>query len=910
MISPNRSYDQLYISNYVTLNVRDQLSRINGVGNVSVFGGSKYAMRIWLNPERMTMMNITAQDVLAALRGQNVQVASGNLNQEPNTSSGSFRINVKTQGRLNSVQEFEQVIVKRKNGRIVHLDDIGRVELGGQSYTMRSYLGTQPGVAIGVFQRPGSNALTAADKVLDRMEKLSKKFPKGLEYRVLYNPTEYVEASLDEVYKTILEAIILVVIIIGLFLQSFRASLIPILAIPVSLIGTFAVMSFLGFSLNNLTLFGLVLAIGLVVDDAIVVVEDASRNIENGMKPRAAVHKTMNEVGSALVSMVLVLAGVFIPTAFIEGISGQFFRQFALTIATATLWSLVVSLTLTPALSALILKDETNVKRSKLLKPIDYIFKKFNAFMALFSKRYANILEKGVRRERSSLAVYLVLVGIAIFMFNGLPKGFIPPQDQGYFITVVQLPPGSELDRTDAVVKKTTHKFQQIDGVANLISFAGLSGATQTPAPNEAVMYVPLKSFEYRSSHAIDYHKLLGKLNNAARQIKQAKVMVIPPPPVQGIGNAGGFKMMIQDRGNVGYQTLEKATWKLAMAANRDPAITKAYTTFNTSTPKLHLDINRERAERLGVRVSSLFQTLGLMVGSSYVNDFNFLGRTYQVVAQSAAPFRNSPEDLLSLRVRNQQGNMVPLGSVAEIEQISGPARVSRYNLYPTAALSGVAAPGYSSGEAIARMEQIAAKVLPQGVSYEWTGLAYQQKQVGNTAILIFILAVVFAFLILAAQYESWLLPLAIVLIVPMCIFSAAIGLGIMGQPVNVLTQIGLVVLVGLAAKNAILIVEFAKQQEDEGLSRWEAAVKASKIRLRPILMTALAFILAMVPLILSTGAGSEMRFAIGLTEFAGMIGVTLLGLFFTPIFYVVTRSWAKDQRGIKRPEQAIDSAN
>lgn len=911
LLSPDQSYDQLYIANYATLRIRDQLSRIDGVGNVMVFGGSEYAMRIWVDPDRMTTLNITAGDVLSALRGQNVQVASGNLNQEPNTNNGAFRINVQTQGRLETTEEFERVIVKEEDGRIVRLGDIARVELGAQNYTTRSYLGKDPGVAIAVFQRPGSNALEAAEEVLARMEDYSRDFPAGLEYQVLYNPTEYVKQSLDEVYRTILEVIILVVLVIVLFLQSFRASIIPILAIPISLVGTFAIMNLLGFSLNNLTLFGLVLAIGIVVDDAIVVVEDAARNIEEGMSPREAVHKTMDEVGTALVSMVLVLAGVFIPTAFLEGISGQFFRQFALTIATATLWSLVVSLTLTPALSALILRDESNVKRSRLLKPVDYLFGKFNRFIERISGKYGKIVHKGVRSERSVLVVYLFLIGLAFFLFYRLPGGFIPPQDQGYFITVVQLPPGASLDRTDAVVQETTDKFLEIDGVENTIAFTGLSGATFTNTPNEAVIFLPLMDFSYRKEHDIEYGQLLGQLNQAAQQIQEANAFVIPPPPVQGIGTAGGFKMMLQDQAGVGSEALKNAAWALAGAANQDPAIVSTFTTFNTSTPKIHLDVDRERTERLGVKVSDLFQTLNLMVGSSYVNDFNYLGRTYQVTAQADAAYRRTPADLLNLRVRNNEGNMVPLGSVSVIDQTSGPSRVPRFNLYPSAAISGNAAPGFSTGESIEHMEALAAEVLPPGIGFEWTELAYQEKQVGNMAILVFILAVVFAFLILAAQYESWLLPLAIVLIVPMCVLSAAIGLGLMGQDVNVLTQIGLVVLVGLASKNAILIVEFARQiEENEGVSRWEAAVKAAKIRLRPILMTAFAFILGMIPLLLSTGAGSEMRFAIGLTEFAGMLGVTLLGLFLTPVFYVVTRSLAKDQRHIKKPQLASESSN
>lgn len=911
LLSPDQSYDQLYIANYATLRIRDQIARVDGVGDAIVFGGSEYAMRIWVDPDRIATLNIAAADVLAALRAQNIQVAGGNLNQEPYTDSGAFRINVQIQGRLVSQEEFEQVIVKEEDGRIVRLGDIARVELGAQNYATRSYLGKDPSVVIAVFQRPGSNALETADEVLARMDEFAGDFPHGLEYQVIYNPTEYVRESMDKVYRTIAEVIILVVIVIVLFLQSLRASIIPIIVIPISLIGTFAVMNVLGFSLNNLTLFGLVLAIGIVVDDAIVVVENASRNIAAGMPPREAVHKTMDEVGTALISMVMVLVGVFIPTAFLEGISGQFFQQFAITISAATLFSLLMSLTLTPALSALILQDPSKVKRSKLLKPVDYLFLKFNHFLERLTGRYSGIVAKGVLRERPVLLVYLVLIGLTFFLFNRLPGGFIPPQDQGYFITVVQLPSGASLDRTDAVVDNVIDHFLDTEGVHNAVAFAGLSGATFTNAPNEAVIFVVLENYDERIRKGIEYEQILGTLNQTMFQIQEANIFVIAPPPVQGIGSAGGFKMMVQDRAGVGPEALESATWALAGAANQDPKITSAFTTFETNTPKVHLDVDRERTERLGVNVSDLFQTLSLMIGSSYVNDFSYLGRTYQVVAQADAAYRGTPEDMLNLRVRNKTGDMVPIGSVSNVEQITGPARVPRFNLYPAAELFGEASPGISTGEALDRMEELAAQILPAGVGFEWTDLSYQEKQVGNTAILIFFLVVIFAFLILAAQYESWLLPMAIVLIVPMCVFSAAIGLNLMGQDVNVLTQIGLVVLVGLASKNAILIVEFARQiEEKEGLNRWEAAVKAARIRLRPILMTAFSFILGMIPLIFSTGAGSEMRFAIGLTEFAGMLGVTLMGLILTPVFYVVVRSLAKDQRHIARPQYDIETPN
>lgn len=903
LISPKQTYDQLYIANYATLRIRDQLSRIDGVGNVQVFGGTDYAMRVWVNPDKMTFLNITVGDVLDALRAQNVEVSGGNLNQEPTVdNAGGFQINVQTKGRLISPDEFGNIIVKTEGNRLVHLRDVARMELGAQSYSIHSYLGKDPAIGMGIFQRPGTNALDTADEILGLMETLAADFPPDLQYRVVYNPTRYIRESISEVYQTILEAILLVVLVIILFLQSFRAAVIPILAIPISLIGTYVVMLLLDFSLNNLTLFGLVLSIGIVVDDAIIVVEAASRNISEGLKPREAVHKTMDEVGTALISSALVLIAVFVPTAFLGGISGQFYRQFALTIAVATAISLVVSLTLSPALSALILKDTSKEKHSRLLAPIDFIFVNFNRLLRWFSARYQRRLFKGVRRERWVLLVYLVLIGITWFLFSRLPGGFIPQQDLGYFITVVQLPPGSSLERTDAIVQNVTERFLEFDGVENTVGFAGFSGATFSVAPNEAVLFVPLKSYEYRHQHGIDYDRLLGGLNQTAFQIQEANIFVIPPPPVRGVGTAGGFKMMLQDRGGLGSAALYNAAWALAGAANREAGIVNVFTTFETGTPKIFLDVNREQVERLGVDVSDLFQTLELMIGSAYVNDFNYLGRTYRVTAQADAPYRSTADELLRLRVRNDSNEMVPISAVASVKQITGSSNVPRYNLYPAAALLGNTAPGYSTGESLKKMEALAQQVLPEGIGYEWTELAYQEKQQGNTAMVIFILAVVFAFLILSAQYESWLLPLAIILIVPMCILSASIGLTLLGQDVNILTQIGLVVLIALAAKNAILIVEFAKQMEDRGMHRWGAAVEAARIRLRPILMTAFSFILGVVPLLLATGAGAEMRFAIGLAVFSGMLGVTLLGLFFTPVFYVVTRSLARDQRGIKRP--------
>jgi hydrophobe/amphiphile efflux-1 (HAE1) family protein len=906
--SPDGSRDQLYISNYATLQVRDVLSRLDGVGDVRVFGSRDYSMRIWLDPDKATARNLTTTDVLAALRGQNVQVASGVLNQPPVPEQGAFQLNVETLGRLREAREFENIVVKTEGeGRVTRIRDIARVELGAQDYNANGYLDDRPAVPLLVFQRPGSNALATAEEVLATMAELAQSFPEGLRYDVRYNPTEFIQQSVDAVFVTIYEAVLLVVIVVVLFLQTWRASLIPIVAIPVSLIGTFAVMAALGYSLNNLSLFGLVLAIGIVVDDAIVVVENVERNLALGMSPREAAHKTMDEVGNALLAIALVLAAVFIPAAFIPGISGQFFRQFAVTIATATAISCFVSLTLSPALCALLLKPhEAHAGHTPLLfRPVRAFFNGFNYAFDKLSLGYGGLTRRLVRIVAVVLLVYVGLIGLTGWQFARAPTGFIPQQDSGYLITVIQLPPGASLARTDRVVRRATEIILGTEGVLATAPFAGFDGATFTNAPNAGAIFSPLTPFEERAASGRSASVILADLNARLSTIQEAFIIAISPPPVRGIGTSGGFKMMVQDRRGRGLEVLEATSQELVAAANQTPGLVRAFSLFNTGTPKVFADIDRVRAEMLGVTPEQVFETLEVYIGSAYVNDFNLFGRTFRVTAQADGPFRQEVRDVSELRTRNAEGDMVPLGSVATFRDITGPYRVPRYNLYPAAEVQGATLPGYSTGYAIAAMERLAAEILPDGFGYEWTELALQEKLAGNTGLLIFIASVVFVFLLLAAQYESWLLPLAVVLIVPMCLLAAVSGLLLRGMDVNILAQIGFVVLVGLAAKNAILIVEFARQGEERGLDRFAAATEAARTRLRPILMTSFAFILGVVPLAIATGAGAEMRQSLGTAVFFGMLGVTLFGLLFTPVFYVACRRLALLRRPKPSPTPA-----
>ncbi|MEL6324490.1 MAG: efflux RND transporter permease subunit, partial [Pseudomonadota bacterium] len=794
LISPENVYDQLYISNYATLQIRDQLSRVDGVGNVLVFGARDYAMRVWIDPERAAELDLTATEIVAALRAQNVQVASGTINQAPAPTQDAFELSVQTQGRLTAPDEFENIIVRGSltgESGVVRVKDVGRVELGAESYATNAYLDNQPAVAMGVFQRPGSNAIETADNVLGLMDRLSTGFPDGLEYRVIYNPTEFVAESVNEVYRTLAEATLLVVIVIFVFLQSLRASIIPVIAIPVSLIGTFFVMSIFGFSLNNLSLFGLVLAIGIVVDDAIVVVENIERQIEKGLSPREAAYKAMAEVSGALVATSLVLAAVFVPTAFLSGITGAFYRQFALTIAAATAISTLVSLTLSPAMARLLLRPKVpDSEKPVWQRPLNAAFDVFNAGMDWFTRAYGALVARLVRMSALVLLIFAGLLVLTGVQFNRVPGGFIPDQDQGYLITVINLPQGASLERTDEVVRRAADIGNQVPGIAHAAQFAGFNGATFTNASNSGAIFFTMEDFGERE----DYRTIQGRLQGALQQgIDEAFVLVIAPPPVRGVGNGSGFKMMVQDRAGLGLTTLQQSSFRLMLAANEDPMLQNVFTFFEVSTPQVYFDIDREKAELMGVPVNGIFEALEIYLGSAFINDFNYLGRTFRVTAQADARFRDDVADIDLYFTRNASGKMVPLGAVADARRITGPSRVPRYNLYPAAAVQGEPAAGVSSGEALLRMEALAEDVLPDGLSFEWTELAFQQRQSGNTAALVFALSVVFVFLVLAAQYESLALPFSVILIVPMTILFGITGTAIAGLSNNILTQIGFV---------------------------------------------------------------------------------------------------------------------
>jgi hydrophobe/amphiphile efflux-1 (HAE1) family protein len=892
LLSPDNSRDSLFISNYASVNVVDTLSRIQGVGSVTVFGGRDYSMRVWLDPDRLQSLAMTADDVVTALQGQNVQVAAGVLNQPPVKNPGAFQITVQTLGRLVDPKEFGNIVVKRSGDAVVRLKDVARVELAGLDYGVNSYLDKTAAVGLGIFQLPGSNAIDTAKKIKDTMAEISKNFPPGVKYDIIYDPTDYIQQSVNAVVRTIFEAIVLVVLVVILFLQTWRAAIIPIVAIPVSLIGTFFIMAMFGFSLNNLSLFGLVLAIGIVVDEAILVVENVERNIANGLSPREASYRTMEEVGTALIAIALVLTAVFVPSAFITGISGQFYRQFALTIAGATVISLIVSLTLSPALCALLLKPHTESHdTSILMRPVHAFFGLFNWSFEKLSHGYGWFIGKIVRFAVIMLVIYAGLIGFGLNEFRKTPVGFIPDQDGGYLITVVQLPPAASLERTDAVNRRIVDLALTVPGVAHAVSLVGFSGATRVNASNAGAVFVVLKPFEERGSDPQQSAKAIqAALLKKFSVIQDGLVLVVAPPPVRGLGNAGGFRMMVEDRSGAGSAALQTAVNAMMAKAAQSPVVRQVFSLFETSTPQLYLDIDRVKAQMLGINIPDVFSALQAYLGSIYVNDFNILGRTFRVTAQADGAFRLTSKDALNIRVRNANGDAVPLGSFTTVRDISGPSRVPRYNLYPAAELDGSAAPGYSQGQAIDTMEKLAAETLPQGFSYDWTDLAYQQIKAGDTAVFAFALGVAFVFLVLAAQFESLTLPLAVILIVPMSLIASISGVILRGMDNNILTQVGFIVLIGLAAKNAILIVEFAEQLEAQGRDRFAAATEAARLRMRPILMTSLAFILGVVPLVWAVGAGAELRQALGTAVFSGMIGVTVFGLIFTPVFYVICR--------------------
>jgi hydrophobe/amphiphile efflux-1 (HAE1) family protein len=895
LYSPDRSRNTLFISNFATLEIRDPLTRVNGVGSITVFGSRDYSMRIWLDPQRLESLGLTAADVTQALAAQNVQVASGVLNQPPVATPGAFQIAVKTQGRLTDVEEFGNIVVKQTEVAVVRLRDIARIELAAVDYSSNSYLDRDPAVALAVFQRPGSNALATATQIRATMERLAPRFPPGVRYTIVYDPTQFIQDSVNAVEETILEAILLVVLVVVIFLQTWRAAIIPLVAIPISLIGTFFVMAMFGFTLNNLTLFGLVLAVGIVVDDAIVVVENVERNIAAGLKPREAAIKSMDEVGGALIAIALVLCAVFIPAGFITGISGQFYRQFALTIAAATVISLIVSLTLSPALAALLLKPHDERTPRAWERPLRAFYRLFNRGFEGLASSYGWVARRVVRFAVLMLVAYVGIIAFGLNEFRKTPTGFIPAVDRGFLIIVTQLPPGAALARTDEVNRRAVDIALQTPGVAHAVNIVGFSGATFTNAPNAGAIFVVLDSFQKRGRDpSLSAAGITRDLYGRLAAVREALIFVVSPPPVQGIGNAGGFRMMIEDRAGRGPQALQAAAFAMMGAAAKTPGLSQVFSFFETSTPQLYLDIDRTKAQLLGVRMTDVFAALQIYIGSSYVNDFNLFGRTYRVTAQADSNYRMEPRDVLAIRVRNDRGQTVPLASFTTVQNVSGPYRVPRYNLYPAAELDGAAAPGYSLGQAIESMERLAATTLPDGFAYEWTTLAFQQIRAGNTAIFAFLLAVVFVFLVLAAQYESLTLPLAVILIVPMCLVASIVGVVLRAQDNNILTQVGFVVLIGLAAKNAILIVEFAKQLEDRGRNRFEAAVEAARLRLRPILMTSLAFIFGVLPLVWAVGAGAELRQTLGTAVFSGMIGVTFFGLIFTPAFYVICR-WIAD---------------
>lgn len=906
LLGDTDKYGTLFLSNYAYLGLRDELLRLDGVGDVVVWGAAQYSMRVWLDPQKMASRNITARDVIASLQEQNVQVAAGTIGQQPNTSETPFQMTVQAQGRLKTSEEFSQIIVKTgSEGQVVYLGDIARIELGSENYDQASELDGRISAGLGIFQQPGSNALATAELVKKKTAELAENFPPGMNYTIAYNPTIFVEQSINSVYHTLLEAIILVVLVVLLFLQSWRAAVIPLMAIPVSLIGAIVFMQAFGFSLNNLSLFGLVLAIGLVVDDAIVVVEAVERNMEEGLERRAATRAAMKEVGTALISIALVLSSVFIPTAFITGISGEFYRQFALTIASATIISAFVSLTLSPAMCAVLLRGPHEPK-DKFQKFIDFFvgwfFRGFNRAFDALAHGYSRVVKRIIRAVALILTLYLGLLGLGGYMFHLTPVGFIPEMDQGMMLVSSQLPDSSSLTRTRDEILRIGKATRDVDGVAHTMEIIGFSGASRSVSPDAGALFVPLEPFESRQKRGRSAAVIAGDIQKAIAS-PDARNFVIMPPPVPGIGTGGGFKFMLQARtGNVDYQELDRVTKEFIGQLNADPRVASAFTTYRAAVPQFFAEIDRTKAKMLDVPMDNIFLALQTFFGASYVNDFNLFSRTYRVMAQAESEFRDDDIDLRMLQTRNTKGELVPLASVAKMKRISGPDRIVRHNLYVAAEIQGQAPPGVSSGQAIQAVQELAEN-LPQGYEIEWVDIAYQQLAAGSTAGIVFLLAVVFVFLLLAAQYESWGLPLSVILIVPMCLICALAGILIRGFDNNILSQIGFVVLIGLAAKNAILIVEFAVQKEEEGMDRFTAAVEACRLRLRPIIMTSAAFLFGVVPLLIATGPGAEMRQDLGTTVFAGTLGVTFFGLFLTPVFFVFIRAFGGKARVVHEDE-------
>jgi len=894
LVSPDNRYDTLYLSNYALLRVKDELARLEGVGDVQVFGAGQYSMRIWLDPEKVASRNLTADDVVKAIREQNVQVAAGELGAPPLPNATDFQVAINTKGRLTSAEDFRNIVIKTgAGGQVTRLKDVARIELGADTYALRALLDNKAAAAIPIFQRPGSNAIAISEHVRAKMLELKKDFPEGVDYQIVYDPTVFVRGSIHAVVHTLLEAILLVVVVVILFLQTWRASVIPLIAVPVSLIGTFAVMHLFGFSLNALSLFGLVLAIGIVVDDAIVVVENVERNIGNGLQPIAATRQAMREVTGPIIATALVLCAVFVPTAFISGLTGQFYKQFALTIAISTVISAFNSLTLSPALAAVLLKEHGAApdRLTRLLNALlGGIFRPFNRFFARFSQGYVRNVGRVVRAGGIAFFMYAGLIGLTYLGFATTPTGFVPQQDKQYLVAFAQLPDAATLDRTEAVIRRMGDVALKSPGVESAVAFPGLSINGFTNSPSSGIVFVTLKPFEERKSKDLGAGAIAMALNQKYAKIQDAFIAVFPPPPVMGLGTIGGFRMQIEDRGGLGFEELYKQTQNLINNGNQTPQLQGLFSSFQVNVPEMDADVDREKAKSQGVSIQDLFDTMQVYLGSLYVNDFNAFGRTYAVTAQAEPRFRLQAKDIVGLKTRNSAGDMIPLGSFVTVKRSAGPDRVMHYNSYPTAEINGGPAAGFSSGQAQAAMEKLARQELPNGMSFEWTELTYQQIIAGNTAVLIFPLVVLLVFLVLAAQYESLSLPLAVILIMPMVLLSAITGVTLTHGDNNIFTQISLIVLVGLASKNAILIVEFARDRELQGASPLRAALDAAKLRLRPILMTSLAFIMGVVPLVVSSGAGAEMRHAMGVTVFSGMIGVTVFGLLLTPLFYLTVR--------------------
>lgn len=896
LLSPDNSYEMLYLRNYATLAVKDELAKIQGVGQVRLFGSGDYAMRIWLNPEKVAARNLTASEVVDSIRGQNIQVAAGVIGGPPYDDAIALQMPVNVRGRLETPEEFANIIIKRdEDGVVTKLGDVARLELDAQTYALRSLLNNQQAVAIPIFASPGANALQISTDVRATMKRLKKAMPEGLDYSIVYDPTVFVNDSIKAVIHTLLEAIALVVLVVIIFLQNWRAAIIPLLAVPVSIIGTFAILYVFGFSINVLSLFGLILAIGIVVDDAIVVVENVERNIDEGKNPRDATIQAMREVTGPIIATSLVLAAVFVPISFVPGLTGQFYQQFAMTIAIAVFISTFNSLTLSPALAALLLKPR-DAKKDIVMRGMDKVFGWFfNLFNRGFDKtqhRYTKSVSVFARRKGMMMLVFAILVGATVYSFKLVPSGFVPSQDKGYLVSFAQLPAGATLERTEEVIREMADIALKQPGVVGAVQFPGLSINGFVNSPSAGIVFVRLDKFENRTEPGLSGFAILDQLQQKFSTIDKAYIAIFPPPPVRGLGNIGGFKLQIEDRADQGYKALADAVEAVTGKAYQDPALAGVFSSYNINVPQLFADVDRAKAQQLGIPINDIFRTMQVYLGSLYVNDFNQFGRTYQVIAQADKQFRSTPSDILNLKTRNVDGEMIPLGSVLNVEETFGPETAMRYNAYRSADLNGNAAPGYSSGQAQAAISKILDETLPQGMDFEWTELTYQQILAGNSAVLVFPLCLLLVFLVLAAQYESLTLPLAVILIVPMAILSAIVGIYLTDGDNNIFTQIALFVLAGLASKNAILIVEFARELEHQGRSIVEAAVESSRLRLRPILMTSIAFIMGVLPLVVSHGAGSEMRQAIGVAVFSGMIGVTFFGLVFTPVFYVLLRKF------------------